>query len=134
MKDKKRLKASATLEASLVIPILIFVIFTIIGIMLSIGNSMRIRYCIYDGVRKGVGSLVLFKDKNVVEREVLSRVFVQGKVISLLEKENMENKIVGGAYGLSYLDSNFFNEDGSIDLKIEYNNLLFFAPITKKAF
>lgn len=120
-----RLAASMALEASLVIPLVVFALTAFITLIISLGVQMRVRHVMHESLRE-VSALPysLGKKKGEVSfagMKTAAFTAVSASFYKNISSENIRsNYIIGGVSGILLDPSEMFNKDAEMKIKINY--------------
>ena len=115
------LKASATLEATLVIPIFIYAVMTIAYLIYALGVKVHISQALYNETRQMARFVYMIKDDNNTPSNALIYAKAQAELINELGVTyTSTHNIVGGNAGLLISNKDIINDNNDIKLSVSY--------------
>lgn len=115
------LKASATLEASLVIPIFIYAVMTISYLIYALGVKVHISQALYNETRQLSRFVYMMKNNNSVPINTLVYATAQSQFINELGVSYAStHNIAGGNAGLLISSKDIINDNNEIKLSVSY--------------
>lgn len=115
------IRASATLEASLVIPLFIYAVMSISYIIYALGVSERISQALYNDARYMARYIYMTGNKDGLQLKVLLYQMSQAKLYTELGKDYAStHNVAGGNAGLIISCTQIIDNNNNIKLSIKY--------------
>ena len=119
--SKRAFKASATLEASLLIPIFIYAVMTVAYFIYALGVKVHISQALYNETRQLARFVYMMKDNDNTPTNALIYAKAQAEFINELGiNYATTHNIVGGNVGLLISNKDIINDNNDIKLALSY--------------
>ena len=117
-------EGNLTLEAALVLPVFLLAISAVMYFLVIIHVQLNIQIKLEEVAREMAKTAYISEDLNVFNYVYVKACLQDPDFREYLDK----SYIVGGAEGLSLLESTFFDRDGVVDLVVKYEMTIPFIP------
>lgn len=125
--SRKGLRASMTVEASILLPLFLFVMLTLSSAIEMIRLHSNLQTALWNTGRKLAlyGTFLSDQEDSSLSEEVkdlsVSYLYVKGQICSFLGEEYLENSpLTYGVQGLQFAESEIFTEDDCMELNLTY--------------
>ncbi len=139
--SQKKIKASLTVEASMVLPVFLFFFMGMIQFMASISIQSAVKNSLYEmGKELAKYAYVTRMGEDVQENledwfGAGAYVLAETKFVSIEGKEFWDKSVVkGGSNGFSFRQSTFLDEEGILDLAVKYEVKIPFLMVGEISF